>query len=177
MTRAEQQQGEAGIDTADHVLHGPSGEKWLVGRVTDTHVHPLGWPPSSAPIADCTLVKKATATEREALLREIAAGSGPHTEWARTVVASSGPVATTSPNEKEPVKCLKCGGFGNAGYPCAAVGCPLAPSPATVPDTKGQELQRFLDAAAGEGLVLDGVDAADLYVSLFGGAKGGTDVG
>ncbi|CAN5649135.1 hypothetical protein BH10PSE18_BH10PSE18_14970 [soil metagenome] len=29
------------------------------------------------------------------------------------------------------------------------------------------ELQRFLDVAAGEGLVLDGVDAADLYVALF----------
>ena len=28
-------------------------------------------------------------------------------------------------------------------------------------------LQRFLNAAAGEGLVLDGVDAADLYVGFF----------
>lgn len=29
------------------------------------------------------------------------------------------------------------------------------------------ELLKFLDAAAGEGFVLDGVDAADLYVKLF----------
>lgn len=28
-------------------------------------------------------------------------------------------------------------------------------------------LRTFLDAAAGEGLVLDGVDAADLYIKMF----------
>lgn len=33
------------------------------------------------------------------------------------------------------------------------------------PDTDA--LEKFLDAAAGEGLILAGVDAADLYVSLF----------
>jgi len=31
----------------------------------------------------------------------------------------------------------------------------------------GADLHKFMDAAAGEGLVLDGVDAADLYVKLF----------
>ncbi len=30
-----------------------------------------------------------------------------------------------------------------------------------------EKLERFLNAAAGEGYVLDGVDAADLYVALF----------
>jgi HNH endonuclease len=29
-------------------------------------------------------------------------------------------------------------------------------------------LRKFLDAAAGEGFVLDGIDAADLYISIFG---------
>lgn len=30
-----------------------------------------------------------------------------------------------------------------------------------------QDLKKFLDAAAGEGYVLDGVDAADLYNAIF----------
>lgn len=30
-----------------------------------------------------------------------------------------------------------------------------------------EKLHRFINAAAGEGLVLDGVDAADLYIALF----------
>lgn len=37
------------------------------------------------------------------------------------------------------------------------------PPRATLPET----LHTFLNAAAGEGLVLDGVDAADLYIALF----------
>jgi hypothetical protein len=31
-----------------------------------------------------------------------------------------------------------------------------------------EQLRKFLDVAAGEGYVFDGVDAADLYVSIFG---------
>lgn len=33
--------------------------------------------------------------------------------------------------------------------------------------TEATPLHRFLDAAAGEGLVLGGVDAADLYIEQF----------
>ena len=42
-------------------------------------------------------------------------------------------------------------------------------SPTVVAATAAErsKLERFLNAAAGEGYVLDGVDAADLYVALF----------
>jgi hypothetical protein len=40
-------------------------------------------------------------------------------------------------------------------------------STAPVQQEKGEALHTFINAAAGEGLVLDGVDAADLYVALF----------
>jgi hypothetical protein len=41
-----------------------------------------------------------------------------------------------------------------------------------LPDAaQADRLRRFLDVAAGEGLVLDGVDAAELYLELFGAPK------
>lgn len=41
---------------------------------------------------------------------------------------------------------------------------------ASSPAAHGETLKRFLDAAGGEGLVLDGVDAGDLYMQLYGDA-------
>ena len=64
------------IDTADHVHHAPTGEDWVVAYVRGDRVAWCGWPPGEAAIADCTLVKKATAEERSKLLREMAASSG-----------------------------------------------------------------------------------------------------
>ena len=78
------------IDTADHVRHGPSGEQWLVARVTKTHLYPCGWPPSCADLSDCTLIKRATLAERLKLLRELAAGQGPHRDYALSVLAADG---------------------------------------------------------------------------------------
>ncbi|MVW72173.1 hypothetical protein [Bordetella sp. 15P40C-2] len=40
-------------------------------------------------------------------------------------------------------------------------------APVNEPDANLEALHTFLDAAAGEGLVFNGVDAADLYISIF----------
>lgn len=71
------------IDTADHVKHGPTGEEWLVARITGAHVCPCGWPPTRAALGDCTLTYKATDAERTKLLHELAAGQSEHAAWAR----------------------------------------------------------------------------------------------
>lgn len=47
-----------------------------------------------------------------------------------------------------------------------AVAAALA-SPGAVAADYAEKLHRFLNAAAGDGLLLDGVDAADLYVAVF----------
>lgn len=60
------------IDTADHVLHAPSGESWVVAYVRGDRLAWCGWPQGEAALADCTLLKKATDAERDKLLREMA---------------------------------------------------------------------------------------------------------
>jgi hypothetical protein len=64
--------GVMNIDTADTVVHGPSGERWLVAYVRGEYVAWCGWPQGEAKLTDCELVKKATTDEREKLLREMA---------------------------------------------------------------------------------------------------------
>lgn len=76
------------IDTADHVLHGPTGETWVVARVDREYLHPCGWPPSRADLNDCTLVKKATAEERAQLLRDLSQGQTEHAGWAADVLGA-----------------------------------------------------------------------------------------
>lgn len=63
------------IDTADHVLHEPTGETWLVAYVRDGRLCACGWPESIVPLTDCKLVKRATDAEREKLLLEMAGGA------------------------------------------------------------------------------------------------------
>lgn len=63
---------DVNIDTADHVMHGPSGETWLVAYVQGDRLAWCGWPEGEAALADCTLVKKATPEERNKLLLELA---------------------------------------------------------------------------------------------------------
>ena len=71
------------IDTGDHVLHGPTGETWVVARVLEDKLAWCGWPQGWANLADCTLVKKACPESRLRLLRELAGSSGHHcAEWA-----------------------------------------------------------------------------------------------
>lgn len=57
------------IDTADHVFHRPTGETWLVAYVEGDRLCACGWPCTLARLEDCALVKKATAEERDDLLR------------------------------------------------------------------------------------------------------------
>lgn len=51
----------------DHVYHEPSGETWVLGRVTEEHVYPAGWPPCRAERHDCTLVKPCTDDQHNAM--------------------------------------------------------------------------------------------------------------
>ena len=60
------------IDTADSVLHGPTGETWLVAYVEGDRLAWCGWPEGEANLADCTLTKKATPEQRNKLLSEMA---------------------------------------------------------------------------------------------------------
>ena len=56
------------IDIADRVHHTPSGEDWVIAKVYDKFVMPAGWPESTALASDCTLIRKATAYEREFMI-------------------------------------------------------------------------------------------------------------
>jgi hypothetical protein len=60
------------IDTADVVLHGLTGERWVVACVDGDRLRWCGWPEGSAELKDCTLVEKATPEARLKLLMEIA---------------------------------------------------------------------------------------------------------
>ena len=64
---------ELTIDTADSVLHGPTGETWVVAYVEGDRLAWCGWPEGEANLADCTLTKKATPGQRDMLLLQMAA--------------------------------------------------------------------------------------------------------
>jgi hypothetical protein len=42
----------------DTVLHRPSGETWIAGRVTGERLTPFGWPRSIARVADCEVIER-----------------------------------------------------------------------------------------------------------------------
>lgn len=48
------------IDTGDTVLHGPTGERWVVACVQGDRLSWCGWPEGTANLADCVLVEKAS---------------------------------------------------------------------------------------------------------------------
>lgn len=64
------------IETADVVLHKPSGEKWLVAYCRGGYVCCCGWPQSLAPVGDCELIEKGTEQEREELIVQMASCRG-----------------------------------------------------------------------------------------------------
>lgn len=64
------------IDTADTVLHEPTGQTWSVAFVDGDRLFWRGWPEGSAPLSDCKLLKRATAAERHAALVEMAKSGG-----------------------------------------------------------------------------------------------------
>lgn len=75
------------IDTGDTVLHGPSGEKWLVAFVDGEHLYWCGWPEGRALLADCTLVRKATAEQKHKLLLEMSESQGVRASYAQRALA------------------------------------------------------------------------------------------
>jgi hypothetical protein len=76
------------IDTGDVVLHKPSGEQWLVAFVEGDMLCACGWPESLAPLADCTLVTRATPEARISLLHEMARSSGARASYANRALAA-----------------------------------------------------------------------------------------
>jgi len=58
----------------DHVLHKPTGEKWVVRYVKpeQDRMSWLGWPPGEALMSDCEVVKACTDAEHEKLTVELA---------------------------------------------------------------------------------------------------------
>lgn len=59
------------IEIADAVHHAPSGEDWVVARVDETHLWPAGYPPCRALLSDCTLLTKATQTQRDEMTKRL----------------------------------------------------------------------------------------------------------
>lgn len=66
------------IDTADTVLHKPTGERWVVACVSGKHLSWCGWPEGMAELSDCELVEKATPEARDELLAKLAAMQDEH---------------------------------------------------------------------------------------------------
>lgn len=64
------------MDTADIVLHKPTGERWVVAYVQGERLSWCGWPEGTALVADCELVTPARPDERLELLRRLAAMQG-----------------------------------------------------------------------------------------------------
>ena len=59
------------IDTGDIVLHGPTGETWVVAYVDGDRLWWCGWPPGEAKLSDCKLIEKATPEYRDKLLLDM----------------------------------------------------------------------------------------------------------
>jgi hypothetical protein len=74
------------MNTADTVLHRPTGETWTVAYVHGDELCPCGWPETIAQVSDCELVKSATEEERDDLLHELSQMAEPdsrgrHARW------------------------------------------------------------------------------------------------
>lgn len=64
------------IDTADVVLHKPTGEEWTVAYVQGDRLAWCGWPEGTSALADCELVTSASDLERIWILEKLAAMEG-----------------------------------------------------------------------------------------------------
>lgn len=74
----------------DHVLHGPTGETWVVAYVEDDRLAWCGWPYGHALLSDCTLVKACTDAEHLKWLRDIAKSGDGRGRRARLALADLG---------------------------------------------------------------------------------------
>ena len=88
-TLLAEQPKPAVIDTADTVLHKPSGESWIVAFVQDGRLCACGWPLEFVPVEDCDLIEKATPESRAKLLRQMAdiSESDPRRTYARAAIS------------------------------------------------------------------------------------------
>ncbi len=75
------------IDTADEVLHKPTGEHWTVASVRDGYLYWVGWPPGRAPLVECELVERANENERIAILDALATSGHSQAAWAQERLA------------------------------------------------------------------------------------------
>lgn len=80
-----------GIDTGDHVLHRPTGEKWVVAFVEGDVLFWCGWPEGCAALTDCELVRKASPEQRRALLIDMQGTQGLRGAYARRALADGTP--------------------------------------------------------------------------------------
>ena len=64
------------MNTADTVLHRPTGETWTVAYVHGDELCPCGWTETIARVSDCELLCEATEEERDNLLHELAQMEG-----------------------------------------------------------------------------------------------------
>ncbi|NEV80099.1 hypothetical protein DYI24_23980 [Rhodopseudomonas sp. BR0C11] len=73
----------------DHVLHGPTGEEWVVAYVDGDRLAWCGWPEGEAMVSDCEMIKKATDEEHVEWLQEIAkSAEGKRARMARIALDS-----------------------------------------------------------------------------------------
>lgn len=77
--------------TADHVLHRPSGETWVVGWADHEsgRMAPCGWPTCEALISDCEIVKVATDDESAKLVAEFSASGRSDAHRAKAIADRS----------------------------------------------------------------------------------------
>lgn len=86
------------IDTGDEVLHRPTGELWIVAFVKETRLAWCGWPPGTAELGDCQLVRKASRAERAKLLAEMAGIVGDRRgDYARERLLLEGDMSAAKP--------------------------------------------------------------------------------
>jgi hypothetical protein len=83
------------IETADTVKHRPTGEEWIVAYVEGDRLCACGWPETLAKLSDCTLTEKATESEKQKLIRELASMPGQEYDsrrsWARNYLLAKIP--------------------------------------------------------------------------------------
>lgn len=75
------------VRAGDSVVHGPSGETWLVAAMSPdgTELVCCGWPETVAKVADCTLAKACGDAEHAEMLRQVIESCGDQLRgsWAR----------------------------------------------------------------------------------------------
>lgn len=59
------------IEIGDHVRHEPTGEEWVVARISGDTLWWCGWPTGCTVLSECTLVEKASPESRAALIDEL----------------------------------------------------------------------------------------------------------